>query len=57
MSVAATAVYEETGGESDVPALATALFRDFFEPDLFDEDVAAGGTTSRFLNDLSLIHI
>ena len=40
----------ETGEESDVPALATALFRDFFEPDLFDEEVPAGGTTSRFLN-------
>ena len=50
MSVAATAVSEETGEESDVPALAAALFRDFFEPDLFDEEVPAGGTTSRFLN-------
>ena len=48
--ITAPAARMETGEESDVPALAAALFRDFFEPDLFDEEVPAGGTTSRFLN-------
>ena len=47
LSVAATAVREETGGESDVPALAAALIRDFYAPDLFDEGVSAVDTVSR----------
>ena len=52
MSTPATADIEETGEESDVPALAAALFRDFFEPDLFDEGVPAEGIASRSLYNL-----
>ena len=52
MSTTATADIEETGEESDVPALAAALFRELFEPDLIDEGVPAGGTASRPLYNL-----
>ena len=52
MSTMATADIEETGEESDVPALAAAMFWEFFEPDLFDEGVPAGGTATRPLNNL-----
>ena len=45
--ITAIAARVETGEESDVPALATALIRDFYLPDQLDEGVPAGGNASR----------